>query len=680
MCGICGVWGEKVEREPVEAMVAALHHRGPDDRGIYLGPHVALGMSRLSIIDLSPAGHQPMSNGAETIWIVYNGEVYNFQSERALLEAQGQSFRSTSDTEVVLRMYEHYGDDFLLRLRGMFALAIYDARRGPGRERLLLARDQLGIKPLLFARAGGRLIFASELKAILASGLINAEIDGVALRLLLTYGSIYQPRTIVRGVEMLLPAHRLIIENGQERIERYWLLATDRRAGLRTKTYDELVEEVAAALEESVRLQMVSDVPLGAFLSGGVDSSLLVAMMTRLAGNRIKTFSVGFEAEGSEIDESHDAEQMALYLGTEHSTVLVRGEEVRDRIEHIAYSLDQPSVDGVNSYFVSLAARRAVTVAVSGTGGDELFAGYPWFINMVLDEMRCRNSPWKALARVILATIARQPAFDPLAVKGGGQGLHRARNCAGFVTRYGNNYQVFGALRTARLLAERPRRQTQAGRALHYDLSALDELAQGSVIERVTGLCLRGYTNNQLLRDIDAVSMAHSLEVRVPYLDTVVVDTALSLPDSAKLRLSNGLSTPSQRTYRESGAKRILIDAGRNLLPKDLDMQPKRGFAMPFNAWLRGPLREVLMDTLDESNLRQRNLLDVGEASAIKNRFLEGDQGWVEPWLLMMLELWCREVLDRAPSALAAKSHLARQWDYTRMRPGALFSSRSHHG
>src|SRR5947209_1495008 len=386
MCGICGVWGE-VDLESVEAMVSAMHHRGPDDRGVYQSSNITLGMTRLSIIDLSPSGHQPMSNDGGMIWVVYNGEVYNFQSERAQLEAKGYQFRSTSDTEVVLRLYEYYGDDFLLRLRGMFALAIYDARRGPGHERLLLARDQLGIKPLLFARAKGRLIFASELKAILASGLIEAEIDPDALRLLLTYGSIYQPRTIVRGVEMLLPAHRLIIENGQERIERYWSLATDRRADLRTKTYEELVEEVAATLAEAVRLQMVSDVPLGAFLSGGVDSSLLVAMMTRLAGNRIKTFSVGFEAEGAEIDESTDAERMALYLGTEHSTVLVRGAEVRDRIEHIAYGLDQPSVDGVNSYFVSLAARRAVTVAVSGTGGDELFAGYPWFINMVLDEM-----------------------------------------------------------------------------------------------------------------------------------------------------------------------------------------------------------------------------------------------------------------------------------------------------
>jgi asparagine synthase (glutamine-hydrolysing) len=677
MCGICGVWGE-VGREPIESMVAAMHHRGPDDRGIYLGPGVALGMTRLSILDVSSAGHQPMSNPAETVWIVYNGELYNFQSQRSVLEAKGYSFSSTSDTEVVLRMYEHYGDDFLLKLRGMFALAIYDARRGPGHERLLLARDHLGIKPLLFSRAGGRLIFASELKALLASGLLEAEIDPVALRLLLTYGSVYQPRTILKGVEMLLPAHRLIIEHGGERVERYWSLGLDRKPDLRARSYEELVEEVGMVLEESVRLQMVSDVPLGAFLSGGVDSSLLVALMARIAGDRIKTFSIGFESEGADIDEGTDAERTARFLGTDHSAVTIRGEEVRDRINHIAYSLDQPSVDGVNSYFVSLAASRSVTVAISGTGGDELFAGYPWFINMVLDQMRSESAPWKTLAKALLATVTRQSAFDSLLIKSGGHGLNRARNCAGFVARYSNNYQIFGAVKTARLLSPVLRGKTQAGRASHYDLNSIDELAQGSVIERVTGLCLRGYTNNQLLRDIDAVSMAHSLEVRVPYLDPVVVDTALSIPDNAKLRCSNGLSKLQQGTYRETGAKRVLIDAGRGLIPKDLDLQEKRGFGMPFNAWLRGPLREILMDTLDQRQLRNRNLLDEREVSAIKNRFLEGDQRWVEPWLLMMLELWCREVLDRAPSSFSTNRDMPRQYELAKPQSGTLFSSRPH--
>src|SRR5690348_5825737 len=277
MCGICGVWGGD-EREAVGAMVSAMHHRGPDDAGTFNDNGVSLGMARLAIIDVSNAGHQPMLTPDRQIRIVYNGELYNFREERTILEKLGYSFRSTSDTEVVLRMYEHYGDDFLLRLRGMFALAIHDKRQ----NRLLLARDQLGIKPLLYATVNGRLIFASEIKALLASGMFASEIDPISLRLLLTHGAIVQPRTILRGVKMLLPGHRLIVKPGQApRVERYWSLGLNRRADLRARSYDEQVEAVRDALTESVRLQMVSDVPLGAFLSGGVDSSLLDRKSTR---------------------------------------------------------------------------------------------------------------------------------------------------------------------------------------------------------------------------------------------------------------------------------------------------------------------------------------------------------------------------------------------------------------
>ena len=285
-------------------------------------------------------------------------------------------------------MYQYYGDDFLLRLRGMFALAIYDKRRGHKRARLLLARDHLGIKPLLYAILGDKLVFASELKAILASGLVPGEIDPVALRLLLTFGSVYQPRTMIREVKMLPPAHRLIIEKGRHHLERYWSLGLNRRPELKTLPYDQAVVELSRVVEDSVRQHLVSDVPVGAFLSGGVDSSLLVAMMARSAEGKVKTFSVGFEARGTAIDESGDAHRTANSLARIIPMYLVRGIDVRDRIHHISRALDQPSVDGVNSYFVSLAAREAVTVAISGTGGDELFAGYPWFINMVPREQR----------------------------------------------------------------------------------------------------------------------------------------------------------------------------------------------------------------------------------------------------------------------------------------------------
>lgn len=648
MCGICGILGD-IPRQKIEAMVLAMNHRGPDDSGIFQDDGIALGMTRLSIIDISPRGHQPMSNRDGLVWIVYNGETYNFQQERKLLEEKGHRFISNSDTEVVLRMYEHYGDDFLMRLRGMFALAIYDKRKGKGRERLLLARDPLGIKPLLYTRVGSQFIFASEMKAILASGLVERKIDPEALRLLLTYGSITQPMTAVMGVKMLLPSHCLIIESGKERVERFWKLETNRRDGLKEMPYDELVAEVRSALEESVRLQMVSDVALGAFLSGGVDSSLLVALMSKISRHKVRTFSVGFETEGSHMDETEDAERVARFIGTDHTRVLVTGKDVRDRILHIASALDQPSVDGVNSYFVSLAAKQGVTVAISGTGGDELFAGYPWFINMVVACSRDKQHPWRAAAKGFLADMARQSLFNPLATGRFGGVIDRVRAWSGFVSRYARVYQIFSVRGTAKILSQEFRSLNRVGREPAYDITLADELPSAQPVERVSALCLRGYTQNQLLRDIDAVSMAHSLEVRVPFLDTVVVDLALSLPVNAKLGDVSRLSNPEAATYRETGAKKILIDVGRGLLPEGMDLQTKRGFGMPFDSWLRGPLRDVLEDTLSADTMRSRGFFDEKEVQALKKDFLTGRTSWPRPWLLMMTELWCREVLDKKP-------------------------------
>jgi len=645
MCGIAGFTGPRAD-DALHAMVRALHHRGPDDSGIWASEGASLGMARLAVLDLSAAGHQPMAIEDGAIRIVYNGEVYNFAAERRALEAMGVRFRSTSDTEVVLRLYERYGDDFVVRLRGMFALAIWDQRRGPGRERLVLARDHLGIKPVLYARVGARIVFASELKALLASGFVAPTIDPTALRTLLTYGAVLQPRTMLRDVYALLPGHRLIVEGGHTRLEPYWSLGLDRVAGLRSQAYGDQVDAVAEVLEESARLQLVSDVPLGAFLSGGVDSSILVAVMTKAVGTRVKTFSVGFAEEGSAMDETPDAERMARHLGTDHTTSIVTGDDVRERITAIAAALDQPSVDGVNSYFVSLAARRSVTVALSGTGADELFAGYPWFITMARETERWAREPWRALAGSILAAAARHPAFDRLLRRQGGGQVHGLRR-GGFVGAYGEIYQIFGPVGAARLLAPAVATAAGAGTPPHRDLTRLDELAAGSAIERVTALATRGYLTNQLLRDIDAVSMAHSLEVRVPYLDPGVVDTVLSLPDAAKLGDVRA-ADPYGKTYRESGAKRVLIDVGRRWLPQNFDVQPKRGFAMPFDAWLRGPLGDVFDDTLDGRSARQRGLLEPSGVERVRDRFRRGDTSWPEPWLLMMLELWCREVLDTA--------------------------------
>ncbi len=646
MCGICGIW-QKVNNLSIEHMVAAMHHRGPDDRGSYSDDLVCLGMTRLSIIDLSPAAHQPMSNPQKTVWIVYNGEVYNFLSEREHLEKLGYTFTSRSDTEVILRLYEHYGDDFLIRLRGMFALAIYDKRRGPGKERLLLARDPFGIKPLLYAQRGKTLLFASELKALLASGLIEPQIDPIGLNLLLIHGSVYQPYTMLRDVSMLPAAHYLLIEKNQQKIERYWHFDVGRVKNMQQLTYPEQVRMLADMLQESTTLQMISDVPLGAFLSGGVDSSLLVGLMARAAGKRIKTFSVGYGEEGKSIDETDDAFRTAAFLGTDHTRVQVDGRMVRDRIEHIAASLDQPSVDGVNSYFISLAAKQAVTVAISGTGGDELFAGYPWFIQMLNYEQKMQAGNIPQWVYQFASTLVKQPFFERCRKGKLGQWIASLHSRSNFLEYYASTYQLFGEQGTYNLLS--PPLKVAIDQAIHINAELLqqqDECAHCPIIERVTALCLRGYTQNQLLRDIDAVSMAHSLEVRVPFLDVPLLELSLSLPSSAKLGEVQPQKDPCRITYRESGGKKILIDAGilLGVLQPSIAEQPKRGFSMPFDSWLKSHLRDVLEDTLSPAIIAQRGLLNPKEVARLKSEFFAGRTSWAYPWTLMMLELWQRQM------------------------------------
>jgi asparagine synthase (glutamine-hydrolysing) len=292
-----------------------------------------------------------------------------------------------------------------------------------------------------------------------------------------------------------------------------------------------------------------------------------------------------------------------------------------------------------------MAARRRVTVAISGTGGDELFAGYPWFEQMAFEETQRQGAPWKSAAKSLLTSVARQPVLDSLVPLRGGYRFGNWRDDAGFLARYYAANPMFEAPWTARLLAPDLRSAAQAGRSPHHDLSTIDELPHGSVIERVTGVCLRGYTSNQLLRDIDAASMAHSLEVRVPFLDPVLADLALSLPDDAKLGGDPRASSNSPRSYREAGTKRILLDVAKELLPPGFDTRPKSGFSMPFNAWLKGPLRDVLLDTLSPQTVAKRGLLDAQAVAGVRDQFLSGAGDWPQPWLLMMIELWARSVL-----------------------------------
>lgn len=636
MCGIAG--RVFVSKGDVRRMVGAMHHRGPDDAGVFSDGVVTLGHARLAIFDTTEGGHQPMSTDDGSIQLVFNGEVYNFRAERQALEAKGYRFKTQSDTEVVLRLYQEYGESFLTKLRGIFALAIYDKRQGQGREFLLLARDPFGIKPLLYAEVEGGIVFASELKAMLASGVVERAIDTEALQQLLSLGSVYQPRTLVAGVRALPSAHYMKVNKNGSSLTRYWSYGFDRVAGLRELPYPDQVERFRAALTESVKLQMVADVPVGAFLSGGVDSSLIVALMARETGGHVKTFSVGFEEGANATDESFEAEAIARHLATDHTRVLVTAGDMVAHLEKFVSGLDQPSVDGLNSYFVSHAAAQGVTVSLSGTGGDELFLGYPWFANIQNSFDGAHPTPGISFAR----RLARRIAFLGRHAR---HGHPAVVDSAAFSEAFGRQYHCFGPAAAHDLLSP-IRRRNVSSRSFADDLMPCDELAGGELLDRASVFCLNGYTRNQLLRDIDACSMAHSLEVRVPFLDVGLMDFALSLPVSSKLRMNSRTLDPNA-SYAESGVKRIVCDVAQKYLSQDfLTARAKKGFALPYADWLKGPLAEILADTMSMESVTKAGLFDPASVVRVRQDFLEGRRPWSHPWLFMVTELWRRQVLE----------------------------------
>jgi asparagine synthase (glutamine-hydrolysing) len=635
MCGIAGLFGRS-DASAVGSMLSAMGHRGPDDRGVFTDEAVALGHLRLSIQDPSPAGHQPMSAAEGSVWVSFNGEIYNFVEERARLELEGDTFASGSDTEVLLRLYLKHGTDFVRRLRGIFAFAIYDKRRGRGREMMMLGRDPFGVKPLLYVEQNGILAFASELKGLLASGLVRPEISSRALRGLLSLGSVHQPATLLNGVRSIPSAHYLIVDASGTRLQRYWSFGLDRVRGMRSLPYQDQVDAVAEAMTTSVRLQRVSDVPVGAFLSGGVDSSLLVALMAAQTGSAVQTFSVGYQSASLGLDESEDAAAMASYLGTHHHRVIVEEKSVSRDLDRFTRALDQPSVDGLNSYYVSQAAAGSVKVALSGTGADEVFLGYPWFA-----QLRAEVGADALRAPRLPAWMRRLLAPAPHAVQ------------SRIPQALGELYHCFGPQEAAHLLTEE-RRAATAERSFAEDLGPLDELPDAAPLDRAGVLCLNGYTRNQLLRDIDACSMSHSLEVRVPFLDTSVVDLALSLPVESKLAFGER-SLDLSASYSETGAKRILVDVARRWLPGEFFQQrAKRGFSLPHAEWLRGPLCEVLDDTLSPESVRRAGLFAPDAVASVRKGFLAGERPWVQPWLLMVTELWRRSVLTGTPELTGA--------------------------
>ncbi|MBI4271484.1 MAG: asparagine synthase (glutamine-hydrolyzing) [Candidatus Rokubacteria bacterium] len=606
--------GRPVPLDEVRAMCAPLVHRGPDEDGFYVGTGIGLGMRRLRIIDLA-TGRQPVANEDGTVRVVFNGEIYNFRELRAELEARGHSFSTATDTEAIVHLYEDYGTRCVTKLRGMFAFALWDERR----RRLLLARDRLGIKPLYYAEVGGKLLFASELKALLQSAEVERKLNWRAVDRLFTFLATPATESIVDGVRKLEPGHILTTDaGGSPRIERYWDLRFEPDES-RSEAY--FVERLRELIEESVSLHLVSDVPLGAFLSGGVDSSAVVATMARLRSDPIKTFSIGFA--DAEYDEARYARVVAERFGTEHRE-LVLEPDVLNVIDDLAWHLDEPFGDpsAIPTYMVSRLASDHVTVVLSGDGGDELFAGYDKY-RVEARERMYRFVP--APARRLLGAIGG-------AMPEGLRGRNFLRHLAlTGVDRYLDASTFFRREQRARLF------QPDAWALLskHDPWRAEAEYlhrANGSWLSALQYLDLQSYLPLDILTKVDRMSMAHSLETRVPLLDHKLVEFAATIPPALQLR--------------DGTTKYIFKRALRGILPDAIIDRPKHGFAVPLARWFRGKLGGFVRDLLLSERSRQRGILDPAYVERLLQRHERGRDLDFHLWTLISFELWCRTFLD----------------------------------
>jgi asparagine synthase (glutamine-hydrolysing) len=618
MCGIVGFCGERpLPRSLLVAMNWTIRHRGPDDEGVWVaGPaarggwtnssgEIGLAQRRLSIIDLSAAGHGPMPNDDESLWITYNGEVYNFRQIRTELESAGFRFRSQTDTEVVLKAYEKWGVECLDRLVGMFAFGIWDARR----RRLFLARDRLGKKPLYYGQYAGRLAFASELKALAADPDLPAEIDPDALALYLRYGYVPAPYSIFQPVRKLPPAHYALWESGRLTVRRYWDPVSVALSEPYRGSDSDAEKELESLLTEAVRGRMISDVPLGAFLSGGIDSSLVVALMQEQSSRPVKTFTIRFDNPA--YDEADHAAAVARHLKTEHHEESCSGRQMLEAIEAVPEIFDEPFADSsaVPTYLVSQITRRHVTVALSGDGGDELFFGYPRYA--AFDKTR-----WLlAGPRIVRGATALAAGCVP---------RRRFQRAAAILRQrdpdlYGRFVTYWQPAEVARLTGsdsvENPIYRETRERVRPLPIS-----------ERPPVLDLVTYLPEDILTKVDRASMAVSLETRNPLLDHRVAEFALRLPLRMKWR--GGVTKWLLRRLLYRRVPRALVD------------RPKMGFGVPLADWFRGPLREAMENSLGRARLENLGL-DSAPAREVWKEFLEGRCYRTELlWSLLTLSSW----------------------------------------
>jgi asparagine synthase (glutamine-hydrolysing) len=635
MCGITGIVytdpRHPVDRALFRRMTSTLGHRGPDADGFLFGDGVALGHRRLSIIDLS-TGDNPIYNEDGTRAVVFNGEIYNFQALRADLETHGHRFATRSDTEVIVHAWEQYGEQCVPRFRGMFAFALWDLRA----RRLLLARDRMGKKPLYYAHDGERLVFASELKAIVADPAVKRALDLAALDDYLTFGAVPAPRTVYQGIQQLPPAHYLVWEDGRIRIGEYWDLhvAPERRA-----REAEWLEEFDAVFTEAVRLRMIADVPLGAFLSGGVDSSAVVAAMAGQSNRPVVTTSVGFRE--SAFDESPHARAVARRFGTDHHELVV-DPRAADILPTLVWHLDEPFADSsaLPTYYVSRAARERVTVALSGDGGDELFGGYAWRYGLNLLEARVRNAIPAAIRRRVIGPLAAVwPKADrlprPLRWKFFLRNVSLSAEGA-----YFHDMSHFTPADKRRLLTAELRRELARHDPFEEFARHFDRVAGRDHLSRITYVDAKTYLANDILVKVDRMAMANSLEVRSPFLDHEVVELAARVPADLK--------------FRGTTSKYLLKRYLERWLPRDLVHRPKQGFSIPLGAWLRGDLRDVAHDLLLSRRALARGYVQPAALQRLWDAHQHGAREHARPlWTLMVLELWHRLFLDQMPAPMA---------------------------
>ena len=638
MCGIAGfvdLWGRRArgleEREAIlERMCRIIRHRGPDDQGMMVRTGVALGMRRLAIIDLV-SGNQPMSGEDGSVTIVFNGEIYNFQEIKPKLESRGHTFHTHSDTEAIVHGYEEFGPDCLKDLRGMFALAIWDENN----RTLFLARDRAGKKPVYYTTTPtGTFVFGSELKSLLEHPEVQRDLNAEALDAYFTLGYVPDPLSIFRDIHKLPPGHYLTLTNGQVTVKQYWDFEFQPAASRNEADY---LDELRALLDESVRLRLISDVPLGAFLSGGIDSSTVVGLMARHMDQPVKTFSIGFHEDS--YNELKYARMTAEKFGTDHHEFFVTP-DICQIVDELVWHFDEPFADSsaIPTYMVSKLARDHVTVVLSGDGGDELFAGYTRY------AVERKRGGFERLPKPLREGVMRPLSQRLPHATWGRNYLHNVSLDP--ISRYLDSVSVFTSLNRRSLYTSDFAEKIGPG---GYAARLFDELVENvktdDEVDRLLYLDSKTYLPGDILTKVDRMSMAVSLEARAPLLDHKLIDFVTTVPSTLKLA---GLET-----------KHLLKKAVADLVPAEILHRPKQGFGVPIQEWINQQLRSRIRDTLSDARTRQRGYVDSHYVDVLLDEHERGRRDHsMSLWALVMLELWQRQFLD-APAGSRKESEEA---------------------